>query len=197
MGALRLITEGHLGGYVAGGDPATYLPDLWDWLVDDLGVKSVIDIGCGDGVALDHFVERGCKGLGIEGIPQENSNIVQHDYSLGPFVPKRKFDLAWCCEFVEHVEEKFARNFLKTFESAKIVLMTHADKDQPGHHHVNCQSAQYWVTSMMTIGFEFDPELTIATRQQSMKNNFLWIDAQTYAVNTNHYLRSGLAFRKS
>ena len=53
------VSEGHLGGYISArhprseelgvqnGDPATYTPDLWRWLVEELGVASVLDIGCG------------------------------------------------------------------------------------------------------------------------------------------------------
>jgi hypothetical protein len=52
----------HLGGYVEGGDPATYYPDLWKWFVETLMVRSVIDVGCGDGVALKYFRDTlGCS----------------------------------------------------------------------------------------------------------------------------------------
>jgi hypothetical protein len=81
------VVEGHLGGYVPGGDPDTHYPDLWTWLVQEQGVKSVLDVGAGDGVAVDFFAGLGCLVLGIEGIEQEHDSIIQHDYTTGPWVP--------------------------------------------------------------------------------------------------------------
>ena len=37
----------HLGGNIAGGDPASFYPGLWAWLVSEFKVKTVLDIGCG------------------------------------------------------------------------------------------------------------------------------------------------------
>jgi hypothetical protein len=182
----EFVTAGHLGGYVAGGDPATVYPELWDWLVDWQGVRSVIDVGCGDGVALRHFEGRGCRVRGIEGVPQEHPAIMRWDYTEGAYIPGEAYDLAWSCEFVEHVEEQYVPNFLATFRCARLVLMTHAEPDQPGHHHVNCRDAAYWQAHLETIGYELDLALTTATRNIAAVNENPW----------NHYRRSGLAFVK-
>jgi SAM-dependent methyltransferase len=184
---LEQVTCGHLGGYTKGGDPATWYPELWQWLVDDMGVRSVLDIGCGEGQSTAFFLERGCRVLGVEGIPQALSYIVCHDFTLGPFVPNESFDLVWCCEFVEHVEERFMSNFLRTFESAsRFLLMTHASPGQGGHHHVNCQEPEYWIAKVEARGFRLERELTATTRTLSASNDNPW----------NHYLRSGLAFSR-
>lgn len=187
-----LMMDGHLGGYVVGGDPATQFPALWDWLVDEQGVRSVIDVGCGDGQALAHFRRRGCRVLGVDGIPQNDPDIIQHDYTRGPFVPALadeppdRFDLCWSCEFVEHVEERFTRNFVETFQCADLVLMTHATPGQPGHHHVNCKERGYWVEWLDAAGYELDERLTVRCRILSAQTDDDW----------NHFIRSGLAFRR-
>lgn len=180
------VTEGHLGGYVPGGDDATFFPELWKWLVDELGVKSVIDVGCGDGQAMDVFREHGCEVMGVEGVAQDAPDIYQHDYTKGPFIPGGRFDLCWSCEFVEHVEERYTRDFLATFERANLVLMTHASPGQMGYHHVNCQTADYWVGAMAGLGYGLDHPLTAKTRSLARLNANPW----------NHYVRSGLAFRR-
>jgi hypothetical protein len=140
----------HLGGYVVGGDAATFFPGLWDWLVDTWQVRSVIDVGCGEGHALKFFRDRGCCVIGIDGIEQDDRDVVTHDYATGPWSiydedgattrpdGLTEFDLAWSCEFVEHVEERYVPNFLATFACARYVLMTHGEPGQPGWHHVNC-----------------------------------------------------------
>jgi SAM-dependent methyltransferase len=198
-----------LAGYVPGGDPATYYPGLWDWLVGTQEVRSVIDVGCGEGHALRYFRDRGCKVLGVDGIEQDDPDIVTHDYATDPvasapgviaqngWLPWRRyvggdlnrdgFDLAWSCEFVEHVEERYVPNFLATFQCARLVLMTHAEPGQQGHHHVNCRTGDYWKGALAAFGYQFDAALTEQTRRLA-------------AVNPdphNHYRRSGLAFVRS
>lgn len=174
----------HLGGYIPGGDPATHFPDLWKWLVDERNVRSVIDIGCGEGLAMKHFQQLGCRVTGVDGVKQANHLILEHDYTHGPLSIRDHFDLAWSCEFVEHVEEQYVPNFIATFKCANAVLMTHAEPGQPGHHHVNCQPASYWIDVMADAGFRFDEAFTQDARARAALN--------TYPI--NHFARSGLAF---
>lgn len=176
----------HLGGYISGGDEATWFPDLWRWLVEDMKVRSVLDVGCGDGQAIEFFADLGCSVLGIEGVEQNHPAIIQHDFTDGP-AEHGSFDLCWCCEFVEHVEEGFIPNFLSSFRSAKTLLMTHADPGQPGFHHVNCRSSEYWVGVMAAAGFSLDVGLTAMSRVLAARNSSPW----------NHFLRSGMAFRRA
>jgi len=178
------VTAEHLGGYVPGGDPATRYPELWDWFVREHGVRSVLDVGCGDGVAVDHFAALGCRVRGIDGVPQDHPLIVEHDYANGPYVPSGSWDLAWSCEFVEHVAEEHAPNYLATFRAAKLVLMTHADPGQQGWHHVNCRPASYWIRLFAGTGFVLDDGLTLTTRELACAN----------PSPLNHYARSGLVF---
>lgn len=195
------MSDEHLGGFVPEGDPATFFPELWRWTTTDLGVSSVLDIGCGAGYALKYFRdELGCKVTGIDGVEQDDSDIIQWDFTKGPLTTGDEFDLAWSCEFVEHVPEPYIDNFMVTFRAAKIVLMTHAEPGQPGHNHVNAWPSGYWIERFEERGFEFDPELTLSTRSLAMWNRFWWRDdwcSETWwGFHVNHYVRSGLAFRR-
>lgn len=181
-----MVTDGHLGGYVVGGDAATYYPGLWDWLVSVWEVGSAIDVGCGEGHAVSWFRERGCEVLGVDGIEQDDKDIFTHDYTTGPFQTDEDYDLAWSCEFVEHVEERYVPNFLATFACARYVLMTHGEPGQPGWHHVNNQPDDYWKGALASVGYEFDAVLTAQAR------GFASMNTDPY----NHFRRSGLAFRR-
>lgn len=207
----EFVTDGHLGGYIEGGDPATLYPDLWAWLVDIHGVESVLDVGCGDGAALSAFRALGCDAIGIDGVPQDDPDIIQHDFTTGPLTfandhwnqvarvdwPEREgapmgggwrtrtFDLVWCCEVVEHVEEQFLPNLIPSLLRGKLLLLTHAEPGQQGWHHVNCRTSDYWVGALAGHGLRFDDELTRDTRALAAAN----------ANPSNHYARSGLAFR--
>jgi SAM-dependent methyltransferase len=188
------IQKDHLGGYEQGGDPATYYPDLWDWAVRTWTVSTVLDVGCGEGHSLKYFRDRlGCLVTGVEGLPQEDKDIVQWDFTKGPWlpvanngVPINKSDMIWCCEFLEHVEEKYLWCLTPAFTSTRLILMTHATPGQGGYHHVNCRDAEYWRGFFAALGFQYDPGATIDARIEAAKNDNPY----------NHFKRAGMVFRK-
>lgn len=183
-----------LGGFKTGpqGDEATYFDRLWVWLVNDMKIESVVDIGCGAGIATNFFETLLPKTVvGVDGIAQNQSNIYQHDFTEGPWYPPLlegqlvpRYDLCWCCETVEHIEEQFLPHLLETFQCCKYVLMTHAFPGQAGHNHVNCRTSNYWLGVMAGAGYRLDPDLTAKTKELSRNNTSPW----------NHWLRSGMAF---
>jgi SAM-dependent methyltransferase len=170
--------ENHLGGYLRRnkefphGDPETWFPHLWKWVYDELDVRSVLDVGCGEGHSTKFFKDLGCEILGVDGSIQAKTDSVIlayhhiHDFNNGPFIPPKTFDLVWSCEFVEHIEEKYIDNFLKTFSYAnKYIMMTYAEPGQKGWHYMNCQLEKYWVKKLSQIGFKLEPHLTEISRK--------------------------------
>jgi SAM-dependent methyltransferase len=67
----------------------------------------VLDVGCGQGVALELFRERGFDAVGItlgpdvEACRSKGLNAVEMDFSFLDF-PDAAFDLAWCRHAIEH-----------------------------------------------------------------------------------------------
>lgn len=188
---MKCFGQRHLGGFVRAdaehpvGDPDSYCEELWFWLCDILKVKSVLDIGCGQGHSCKWFQEHGLDCTGIDGLVEANKrglirNFVLHDYTRGPLLVM-PMDFGWCCEFVEHVEEKYVGNFLETFRCCNAIAMTHALPGQKGWHHVNCQSAEYWIDKMKQIGFVLDRHLTRESKEH--------VEQQSY------WFKSGMIFR--
>jgi 16S rRNA A1518/A1519 N6-dimethyltransferase RsmA/KsgA/DIM1 with predicted DNA glycosylase/AP lyase activity len=66
MGYFGVESQKHLGGYIIGGDSNTYAPEIWDWMINH-NIKSVIDVGCGEGHSTKYFYDNGCEVLGVEG----------------------------------------------------------------------------------------------------------------------------------
>lgn len=186
----------HLGGCFLQGDIGTYAPQVWDKLIEKYNVKSVLDVGCGPGYSLLYFLQKNIVGMGIEGYlpaieasPVKN-NIIIHDYTSGPYIPFNQFNLAWCCEFVEHVEEKFLNNFMETFTRCDYVAMTHAVPGQPGYHHVNCQPSEYWINIFEKWNFEYLKEDSLSFRQ------LLYNPDGTWTPNGSHVRSTLMIFKK-
>jgi hypothetical protein len=179
--------EKHLGGYIVNltnyGDPNTYATEIWDWMIEN-NIKSVLDVGCGEGHSTKYFLDKGIYCIGVEGgenavnnSPVKNS-IILHDYTTSPYKPNKIFDAIWCCEFVEHVEETYMENFLKTFDCCEKIFMTHAVPGQEGYHHVNCQNSRYWIDVIENRGFKYDEKLSLELRKITdklhVKNTLLY-----------------------
>jgi len=165
-----MTTPAHLGGsHTNQPDFYTWLPDIWERLLLDYNIRSVLDLGCGAGFSTRWFQERGMRVLGIEGDPaalavRRCDYIATHDFTLGPFTPIDTYDLAWCAEFVEHVEAKFMRNWMATLLKCRYVCMTFARPGQGGHHHVNEQDEPYWLERFNQAGFDHLSEETARMR---------------------------------
>jgi SAM-dependent methyltransferase len=172
----------HLGGCIYSrldekqiGDKHTWSPVVWRALLDsiDRPFVGVLDVGCGFGYSTKWFASQlDCHPatvVGLEGwsIAVEGAcygNIVLHDFQEKPYLPGCKFDLCWCCEFVEHLDEKYLPNLLQTFSMCDCIAMTHAVPGQGGHHHVNEQPAPYWVDKITRLGYTYDEQESLKLR---------------------------------
>lgn len=183
----------HLGGNIKGGDSWTFDPMLWEFLIAHFGVKSVLDIGCGEGHALEWFKKRGNAVVGIEGLDAnvwatraKGIQCHSNDYLKGacPLAEHdmHYFDLVWCCEVLEHIPEgKPLDNLITDLTRGSVIAVTHAFPDQPGHHHVNCQPSEYWINAIQEKGYTYLPVATEAARALAQ---------------SPHFKRSGLIFHR-
>jgi len=165
----------HLGGHLN----KTHVDEgNLNWIIEKFNIKSFLDVGCGPGGMVELANKKGLKTLGIDGdytLKRSDSNLfIIHDYAKGPLKLEEKYDLCWSCEFVEHVEEKYIDNYMQTINYADLVAITHAPPGWPGHHHVNCQHADYWINVFKNYNFNYDEELTTLLRKNStMKKPFI------------------------
>lgn len=144
-----------LGGNLRHGDFGTWCPELWRVLIELYGVRTMLDVGCGEGHTVAFFNRTGVYSVGIDGLETNVMRavfpIAVHDLTLSPFI--MPVDLVWSSEVAEHIPELYVDNYLRSLANGRVVAMTHALPGQTGHSHVNCQPAEYWIDSMKRYGY--------------------------------------------
>lgn len=162
----------HLGGNPLEGDPYTYAPNTWLYLINRFCIESMLDVGSGLGHCPWFFFKHGVKCLALDGLEDNIKNAVyptvQWDITKGPF--KTKVHLTHCQEVVEHIEEKHIQNLIDTLKCGKYICITHAVPEQGGHHHVNCQTTEYWFEVMKNNNCYLLEEDTERIREISLKD---------------------------
>ncbi|EHF3794270.1 class I SAM-dependent methyltransferase, partial [Salmonella enterica subsp. enterica serovar Poona] len=169
--------EQHLGGNIAEGDPRTYAPSVWNYIIKRFAVKSVLDIGSGMGFAANYFHNAGVQTLAVEGLRFNVTNSVfpalHQDITKGPVFCK--VDFVHCQEVVEHIEEAFLDNVLSSLSCGKFILITHAIPGQGGHHHVNEQHAEYWINHLKRYSCELLEEDTMRIRRLATNDGAVFL----------------------
>jgi predicted O-methyltransferase YrrM len=144
----------HLGGNISVGDPHSYSPTVWQYLIGRFAVKSILDVGAGLGHAALWFHRAGVPAVGIEGLAFNCEHavfpLVHADLSRGPVLCP--VDMVLCVEMVEHLEEQYLEHLLDTLCNGRIIVMTNALPGQGGYHHVNCQPTEYWINHLAKRG---------------------------------------------
>ena len=140
------------------------------FLINEFDIKSMVDIGQGPGGMVELAKSKGLEVIGVDGDPSVKADIT-HDYNTGPLILDTPVDLAWSVEFLEHVDEQYLPHFMETFKCARYILCTGAKPGEPGHHHVNCQPAHYWIGKFAEYGFVFDLKTTLEVRNKHTTMN--------------------------
>lgn len=164
----------HLGGHMG----RTHTDDgVLAYFIKNYDIKTYVDLGCGPGGQVELAQKMGLDSYGIDGDYSltRSFDCIIHDFTTGPVeLPLECFDLCWTVEFVEHVEEQYIVNYMPVFKKSKYVVMTHALPGEKGHHHVNCQTADYWITLLGKNGLVYDQKLTDQVKAASnMKRDFV------------------------
>lgn len=160
----------------------------------DIGYKSLLDIGCGDGFAPLAYAELGLEVVGVDGdwtrLPQDGPFLL-HDFTKG-LLRLPPFDVAYSIEFLEHLDERYLPNVAPLFQNCKVAVVTAALPNQPGHHHVNCQPPEYWHDIFRDWGLAFDAYLTDRLKKASTMKKATGIRA---GKPIGFFRRTGMVFK--
>lgn len=126
---------------------------------DDVTLRRVLDVGCGEGWLTAELRGRGIDALGIDGDPLDGVDQVV-DFEGGELPDLGKFDLVTCLEVAEHVNEAHADRFVGWLcAHADVVLFSAAVPGQGGDGHVNERPAGYWADRFAREGYDGSGEL--------------------------------------
>lgn len=166
--------------------------------------RSVIDVGCGRGMWLKAFKERGVSlTVGLDGPWNSQANMIDSSIEFravnlsAPLssVDSRTFDLALSLEVAEHLDKSSAETFVDTLvHLSDIVLFGAAYTAQGGTHHVNEQPHTHWARLFRNKGFEvFDLFRPIFWGHSEIE---FWYQQNTFLyVRAGHPLIASLANR--
>ncbi|KAL3775429.1 hypothetical protein ACHAW5_007153 [Stephanodiscus triporus] len=199
--------KAHLGGFTAFDEMGVSV-SVWKHMVNHLGIKSVLDLGCGRGTSTSWFVVHGLEYVvcaegshdaiarnlvpNIRPIPDRTRvEIVEHDFSRGPWWPSRTVDAVWCVEFAEHVGRNYQPNYLTAWRKAALIFVTHSRWG--GWHHVEVHKDPWWITRMTAMGFVYSDLLTNEIRNKGKQDNALTVtnprnESDTKTFNTGQHV---------
>jgi hypothetical protein len=122
-------------------------------VIESLGPKSAIDVGCGRGAWLSVLADHGVEDLAGEDGAWVDTRGLLIDHARfrrqnleAPTRAERHFDLAMSLEVAEHISAEHAQDFVDHLcDCADAVLFSAAVPGQGGTHHVNERRLSYWV----------------------------------------------------
>lgn len=176
----------HLGGNLMEGDAWTHCPGVWNYVIDRFAVKSVLDLGCGLGYSSHYFKRKGLDVIAVDGMIENVHHSIHPSilFDLTQNYVTTRVDLVHCQEVVEHIEEKYIDNLLKSLACGKFILMTNALPGQGGYHHVNEQPIEYWIDHLKKYNCEYMAEDTARIRRIAEQEGAVWM-ARTGTIYAN------------
>ena len=136
--------------------------EIYPHVFNDIPIKSVLDVGCGQGAWLSVWKNFGVSDItGIDGSYVDRDNLlidekdfITHDLS-NEFNLNRRFDIVQSLEVAEHLPEKSARGFVDSLvRHGDLIIFSAAPKGQGGDHHVNEQNYDYWRILFASHGYK-------------------------------------------
>lgn len=158
------------------GIESNYIPSICNAIYEVLHPKSLVDFGCGQGIFLKEFLDKGVRVLGFEGsnagirtsvIPRKYSK--QQDLRRVMKPPSQKFDCAISFEVAEHIEREFSGVYLNNLTSYSDCIVFTAfppDVIDKHPHHPNEQPIEYWFELFKFYGYSLDSSTTHKLQQK-------------------------------
>jgi SAM-dependent methyltransferase len=146
------------------------VPAFADW-IRGLGVRSVLDLGCGSGAFLEPLVDD-LAVLGVDIGADAGyllpDRFVRADLTrpLWDQIPPFFADLVLCLEVYEHLPAQFEEQLIANLlaPDPRLIVLSVAVARQWGRHHYNCRGPEYAKAQMAERGWIHDEDLAAPLR---------------------------------
>jgi SAM-dependent methyltransferase len=168
-----------------------------DFILRNIEIATVQDIGCGDGVWLLEFSKKikGGSFLAVDrnegtfsALDSADERLTIHPTDLARGVPVNEeiFDLSICLEVLEHLPYEAALNVMDYLKNtSRILLFSAATPGQGGTNHMNENPAEFWHSELYSRGFrQLDVIRPILKNSNAVpdyykRNSFLYLNSHT------------------
>lgn len=145
-------------------------------IIDAFSPKSLVDVGCGNGLLLSALKRRGisCRGAeyskaAIDACRLQGLDVIKFDLEHN-MLPKhfQTSDVVTSTEVAEHLPEACADRFVDVLCAiADTVVLTAAEplSHSFGTDHVNEQPKEYWIEKFESRGFKYNQDLSMRWRK--------------------------------
>lgn len=145
---------------------------LADEILKYIGSDSILDLGCGMGDYVKHFLGNGIYAEGFDGNPDtpELSDFVCSVMDLT--IPKKiniDYDWVLSLEVGEHIPSEYEHSYIENLDinNKKGVILSWAIPNQLGYGHVNCKTNKYIKELFHDLGYLNNKEIEIRFREVS------------------------------
>ena len=126
-----------------------------------LGIKSILDVGCGRGAWLREWRDAGVKVVhGADGpyVRRESLLIPTEDFTAIDLSQKfdlgRRYDLVSSLEVAEHLPRSASKAFISSLVAhSDLILFSAATRGQGGENHINERPLWYWQSVFAEHGY--------------------------------------------
>ena len=159
---------------------------ITDILYERFQPKRLVDLGAGCGVYGHRFAQHGVEVVAIDGVAPPAEHAYPGPLHLRDLTTPFEnvwgtFDLALCLEVAEHIPEPLADAFLDNIlRFSDRLILSAAQPNQGGHHHVNERPKRYWVAKLAAKGFAYNRRETgrALTALTQARPPYMWMIEQ-------------------
>lgn len=153
-----------------------------DILIGHFNPVSVIDIGCGPGLYLKKFAERGIDISGYDASAHAikeslvGDKIKFHDLRF-PVISYRRFGLCLCIEVGEHLPLSSSEILVRSLTNLSDTIAFSAatpGQGSLGIGHINEQPHEFWIDKFNTFDFVLDWDATEKIRKEMKERDVIW-----------------------
>ncbi len=141
-------------------------------IVEHFNPKTVVDIGCGEGLFLNALYKRNVQVIGSD-ISEAAIKLAPKDFivfqsdATKPIRYNKTFDLCLCIEIAEHIPNKYSKTLVENATLASdTVFFTAAPPGQGGVGHINEQPPEFWIRLFEAQGFTHQTDLSTQLRHR-------------------------------